>query len=334
MRPLIFANNYSNTSHKFTFEEDRLRKSIKGSLESINLAYTTSVFANYDLVHFITTKDIKKISDVKEAGLPVVINAMYCENDKKGALSELKKTKRILKSKAKKCLNLSDVILVPGTASKEFLEQEGVFRKIEIFPIPINFKRFELSNEFEKDLFYRCFRERKNTKYILCIGDYTDKQEIDHLIELAELCNFIKFYFFGSKSSNVLLNKYKKKAPKNVVFSSLVDDDIFRSALTNATAYLVLDVRKVETIAIYEAMAAKTQVFVYGTENKVESYLKDGVNCYVRFGIFDLSNVIYDFINNKCKSTVSDAYKFVKKFDLKNSGKHLETIYKKLLVNI
>lgn len=331
MKPLIYVKK---DTHKKAYEETRLRKSIKGSLESNDFSYTTSVFGDYDLVHFINAKEINKVSDARRSNLPIVINALYCETEKHTAMTVLKDRKRVLNKNVKKCLNLSDVILVPGIRAKKYLESCGIVARIELFPTPINFDRFILKTNAEKQMFEKYFTERKDTDFVLCVGDYANKLEMMNLLEIAELCYFAKFYFLGANYSSLIANKYIKEAPKNVVFSSLVEDDIYRSTMIKSKILLVLDARKVEAPSLMEAMAAKTQVLIYNNKNlEDDSIFKDGKNCYIRGGIYDLADCIEKYLKHRITGTVENAYECAKNFNLKNSGERLIRIYRYLIEN-
>lgn len=329
MKPLIYARKKSLVE---AYEENRLRKSIKGSLEAVNLKYTTSVFDDYDLVHFINIEDINKVHDAKRGGYPVVISALYCETEKQSAMSHLKERKRTIKGKMKKCLNVADVVLVPGKKAKECLEKEGVSSRIEVFPLPINFKRFSPKFMENNQLFEKYFNAKSDEKFILCVGDYLNKVEMENLVEVAGLCYFVKFYFIGANYSPLLAKKYIRESSNNIVFSSLIPEDIYRSTLFKSQMMLKLDARNIEATHIMEAMAAKKQVIIYNAHAKKDSFLKDGENCYIRDGMYDLANCIEKYLKGKLADTTKVAYEFVhNRFNLESSGERLVRIYRSIL---
>ena len=167
MKPLIYARKQQLVG---AYEENRLRKSIKGSLEAVNIKYTTSVFDDYDLVHFINIEDLNKVHDAKRGGYPVVISALYCETEKQSAMTNLKERKRTVKSHIKKCLNIADVVLVPGKKAQECLEKAGISSRIEVFPLPINFKRFSPEFIHNNHSFEKYFGANKNETFIIPCG--------------------------------------------------------------------------------------------------------------------------------------------------------------------
>ena len=150
--------------------------------------------------------------------------------------------------------------------------------------------------------------------------------------EVAEICYFAKFYFLGANYSPFITKKYIKESSNNIVFSSLIPEDIYRATLMKSKILLKLDARNIEATHVMEAMAAKTQVIIYNGHAKKDSYLKDGENCYIRDGIYDLATCIEKYLKGKLPSTISSAYDFVKaKFNLVESGNRLVKIYRSIL---
>lgn len=327
MKALIYAATYKHRVR----EEERLRKSIRGSLEAVKSEYTYDPFDDFDVAHFLNFPDLKKIKDLKRNNIPVVMSALYCENEKESMMADPHKEKRTLKNQALKCLNEADLVLVPGETNKTFLEKEGVLSKIKVFPSPIKFTRFTMGEKKQTELVNHYFRRRKETPYVLCVGDYLNKKDMDNFIEVAELAPFIKFYFLGANYSLILAGKYIKLVPDNVVLSTFVEDDVYRATLMKAKMLLVVNDFKVDSTIVYEAMSAKTQVVAYLKNMKGDCYLKDGVNSYAKKGINELVDTI-DLLNKgKLKKTTDRAYKEAQEFSLKKSGKKLLSIYRSLL---
>ncbi|MCQ2752655.1 MAG: hypothetical protein MJ206_00110 [Bacilli bacterium] len=331
MKPLIYAKKNSHNDE--AYEENRLRKSIKGALEAVNVPYETSVFADFDLVHFVNDEDLNKVNEVKFAGYPAVVSALYCETEKQSQMVHLTENRQVLKGKYRRCLNAANLVLVPGIHAKEFLEKSGVKSPIKVFPSPVNFKRF--SDETRKKiapLFKAYFEQSNQDPFILCVGDYKNKVEMQNLLEIAELCSFTQFYFIGANYSNVLRRKYITEGPDNIIFSSLIPEQIFRSTLMHSKIFLLLDSRRIETIHVMEAMAAKTQVILFNDKRGKTSYLKDKINCYIARGTYDVATLIEKYLKGRLKPTITKAYQFVKdNYNLETSGKQLVKLYEGLL---
>ncbi|MCQ2795852.1 MAG: glycosyltransferase [Bacilli bacterium] len=327
MKALIYAATHKHRAR----EEECLIKSIKGSLELVKTQYTRDPFDDFDVAHFLNFPDLSKIKDLKRDHIPVVMSALYCENERESMLAEPRKEKRKLKDNARKCLNEADLVLVPSEISKTFLEKEGVLSKIKVFPAPVKLARFKMSEKKQSELVKRYFRKRKEQPYVLCIGDYLNKKDMDNFLEVTELAPFVKFYFLGANYSLILAGKYIKLTPDNVVLSTLVDDDTYRATLMKAKMLLVLNDFKADATNVHEAMAANTQVVAYLKNMKGDCYLKDGVNCYAKKGINELVDTIDLLVKGKLKKTTERAYKEAQEYSLEKTGKRLLNIYRNLL---
>ena len=327
MKALIYAATHKHRVR----EEERLQKSIKGSLETVKVQYTYDPFDDFDVAHFLNFPDLKKIKDLKRAHIPVIMSALYCENERESMLVETHTEKRVLKDKVRKCLNEADLVLVPGEINKTFLEKEGVISKIKVFPSPIKFSRFTMSEKKQSELVRHYFRKRKELPYVLVVGDFLNKKDMDNFLEVSELAPFVKFYLLGANYSLILAGKYIKLTPDNVVLSTFVDDDIYRATLMKAKMLLVVNDFKVDSTVVHEAMAAKTQVVAYLKNMKGDCYLKDGVNCYAKKGINELVDTIDLLVKGKLKKTTEKAYQQVVDYSLEKSGKRLLNIYRTLL---
>ena len=156
------------------FEGARMRKTIKGALEIVDSKYTSNVYDDYDVAHFMSPDDENKLNIAIERGVPIVISALFGEADPSTRFLNYKSKdgKRIttIKPKALRMLNKADLVLVPCKSGKEFLVENGVTTKIEVCVPGINLSRFNFSREDEKELFYRYFREDKNKKLVFALG--------------------------------------------------------------------------------------------------------------------------------------------------------------------
>ena len=163
------------------FEGARMRKTIKGALEVIDLKYTSNLYDEYDVAHFMSPDDESKLAIALEKKVPIVVSALFGEDDPATRfLNHKNKNGEVvvsLKPKALRLLNKASLVLVPCESAKEFLIRNGVNRPIETIVPGVNLARFNFSREDEKELFYRYFREDKNKKLVLAMGEYTNNME-------------------------------------------------------------------------------------------------------------------------------------------------------------
>ena len=322
MKPLLYFNKRQNLKN---LEERSLVLSIEKCLKIEDVEYSKNEFLDYDFVHFIGLSKIKNIEETKEAKLPTLISVFYCENNSKSATVTYHNDLMRLKGKAKKALKNVDLITVPGEEAKNYLLKKKITTPIMVWSQPIDIGSFNNKNSIIDKAFFRYFTEREDAKYVLSIGDYDNSVEMKNLLDIASLCKDVKFYFFGANYHRGS-SKYIKEAKGNIVFSDLVEPDIYRSALINAQILLVLDPNKVEATNVLEAMAAKTQIISF-IKNKNLSFLVDGENCYFVQGSFNAAHKITDYLAGQLKSTTINAYKYVNQFSLEKSAKTLKGIY-------
>ena len=58
-----------------------MRKTIKGALEIVDSKYTSNLYDDYDVAHFMSPDDESKMNIVLERNVPVVISALFGEDD-------------------------------------------------------------------------------------------------------------------------------------------------------------------------------------------------------------------------------------------------------------
>ena len=180
---------FQPSSKHDNFEGARMRKTIKGALEVIGGSYTSNLYDDYDVAHFMSPDDENKLNIVLERKVPVIVSALFGEDDPATRfLINKNKDGRItvaLKNKALKMLNKATLVLVPSESAKELLIASGVNRPIEIVVPGVNLARFNFSREDEKELFYRYFREDKNKKLVLAVGEYSNNMDGIHCLIIA-----------------------------------------------------------------------------------------------------------------------------------------------------
>lgn len=311
------------------FEGKRLRKTIKGSLEMVNVPYTRNLVENYDILHVLSAGDELKINDAIQTNHKVVFSALITETDIVTRLYELKNNCLVMSPRYLRTLNKVDVILVCDECSKELLITSGVKTKIVCVPLGINTSRFEMTSELESDLFYNYFQLDKRTKYIVSIGSFEDKDEFSKLIEIAKLCPNYRFFYFGKGKTKKSLPK-SKKIPKNLEFHLLLNQDIYCSMMRNALAYLSFDNRRRSPLTLFDAAASKTQIISLKPNNYNEEILTKlkAVCCNTSY---EVSKTIDAINNGEYINNVEQVYKVARANSLKKLGTKLIEIYNNLL---
>ena len=319
------------------FEGARLRKIIKGSLEMINVEYTTSIVDSFDVMHLLSTEDDNKANDANENNIPLVISALYCEDDPLANYLEYKKSKNgtrtiSLKSKGLKFLNKANLVLTPTEESRNILINNGVTADIQVTLPGVNVSRFDFSRTDEKDIFYRYFGENRSKKLVVAMGEYDNNMEgISAFINAAKKCPDVLFYYFGRESVPGILKSFKIRSlidssPKNVKFKGIISDDVYRSALMNADVFMFPGYKKTGVVALMDAMAAKCQLIVR-KQAVFDGLLEDGKTAYLAEFSETLTSLTKDFFDGKLKDTTEKAYQEVLKNSLMNHGEKLKWFY-------
>lgn len=320
---------------KDNFESARLNKSIKGALELADISHTNNPLDNYDVAHLISSKEESLLLDADEKNIPIIVSVLMCENDPGAAFLDFKYKDGVITNtlfpKDVKFLNRVSHILVPCESARTLLISSGVKNKISVIPPGINFSTFDFEKEEEKDLFYRYFREERNKKLVIAVGEYDSLEGINAFIEAGKKCPSAVFYFFGHSQSKIKTNgKIKgliKKAPKNVKFNQMIPFDIYRSALLNAEIFMLPGYKKAGFVSLLEAMAAKCQLIVR-EQALFPDFLVDGENAYIAQFSETIVSLTKDFLEGKLHSTALSAYEKAKKASLTEIGERLNLVYK------
>ena len=281
------------------FEGARLRKIIKGSLEMINVEYTTSIVDSFDVEYKKNKDGTRTIS---------------------------------LKSKGLKFLNKANLVLTPTEESRNILINNGVTADIQVTLPGVNASRFDFSRTDEKDIFYRYFGENRSKKLVVAMGEYDNNMEgISAFINAAKKCPDVLFYYFGRESIPGILQSFKIRSlidssPKNVKFKGIISDDVYRSALMNADVFMFPGYKKTGVVALMDAMAAKCQLIVR-KQAVFDGLLEDGKTAYLAEFSETLTSLTKDYFDGKLKDTTEKAYQEVLKNSLLNHGEKLKWFY-------
>ena len=321
------------------FEGSRMRKTIKGALEILNIPYTDSLVDYYDVAHLISPEQDGELNDITDSGAPVVVSALYTEDDPVASYLVMdKKTKKsVLAPKALKFLNKADLVLVPCEQAKQFLADSGVTSPIEICHTGVNMSRFDFSKQEEKEIFYRYYREDKNKKLVIAVGEYKGKMEgLSSFIGAARKSPKAVFYYIGKTTTsmklNLKLNRIFNSAPKNVKFVDVPPDDIYRSALLNADVFMIPGYKVAGVTSIAEAMAAKTQI-IARKSTVFDGILQDGETAHLAEFSETLASLTRDYLDGKIKPTTTSAYQHISKHTLNMFGDELKKYYQIAIQN-
>lgn len=334
MKVLVYFTPNKNTDN---FEGVRLRKSIKGALEIADVHYTTYIGDEYDVAHFISPRDESKINEVVANNIPVVISALYCESDPAASWLDYKASKDgkreiILSLKNVKILNKATLVLVPSEGAKELLINSGVTSDIEIISPGVNLSRFDFTRIDEKEIFFRYYSEEKNRKLVVVLGDYNYMEGISSIIKMASKRKKELFYYFGPSINgcSFKIKRMIKKSPSNIKFKTIPNDDIYRSALINASIFIYPGYKTIGYVSALEAMASKCQL-VIRSQPLFKNLIMDGVNGYVVNYSETLTSIACDCLDGKITNMAEIAHKDVREHSLEKVSEKLKWFYQQAI---
>jgi hypothetical protein len=332
MKSLIY---FKPSSSSAAFEGVRLRKNLKGALELSSVPWVDSIYASPEIVHLISPDDENLVKSYKDEGAKIVVSAFYSENDPDARFLEKNSEGGFgLRKIAFKLLSESDLVLVPNVYCEDFVRAQGLKCRMEVLSAGVNLARFEGADPDEKNIFYHYFRIPLGTPYALSIGDFDDPDVKKSIEQIAFLVPGLKFYFLGvgkrGRYRSEAIAKMNKTTPSNLIYSDLVEDDVYRSAIINAKACILFDGSHPDNISALEAMAARIQIFALGKVT-FPDLVVDKSNAYSFLEASELAKSLQSYCLGKLKSTIIEGYKTAQANSLIITGEKLKAYYESLL---
>ena len=325
--------HYQIASSRDVFEGSRLRKTLKGECECAGIEWVDSIYQKTDIAHFLSPRDDSFLLDTAWYQIPVVVSAFYAENDPCASFLDSKHPKEMkITTRSLHFLNKADLVLVPNEEMKELCLKQGVTTRVEVHEPSVSLVRFK-NAAAEEDIFPRYFSIRPNQKIVVSTGDYGDRYILNKLTDLAYCCPELDFYFFGSTrqvNSRLTIARLSRKSPSNLHFESLIQDDVFRSALSRADAYLVLDAVHPDCSSTLDAFASKTQVVALH-KNPYNPFLVDGETAFVFEDIAGICQYLRSLYSKEAKSTIISEYAVAESHSLQVGAERLQKLYDSVL---
>ena len=322
---------HKKTSGIDAFEGARLRKTLKGACELVDVSWVDTPQDGVDVAHFLSPEDLPALRAQKEAGVATVVSAFYCEDEPASAFLEPEGPLK-LKKKGLALLNEADLVLVPDKTTLDLAKQCGVTTPIEILEPAVRMNRFS-KTAAESKIFPRYFGIKPDVKTVVATGSYNDKKTINLVKKVAKAAPNLQFYFFGAKKSYDRFDFAKKLCklhrPKNLHFKDIVQDDVYRSALMNSIAYISNDSFRPDPIAPIEAFASRTQVVALSSPYP-NPILVEGESCFFFPSPEAIANYLTSLNYGTAKSTIESAYAIAKAHNLISYGHKLKDYYEAL----
>ena len=321
---------FEPSENKDNFEGARLRKSIKGALELVDVPYSRNIIDDYDLIHFISIKDEQKINDAIENHIPTVISVFMCENDVTARITTVRNGDVILSPKAIRVLNKVNRVFVPNETGKSLLLKHGITTPISIVTPGVNLSRFAITNPVEDEIFFNYYQLEKDTKFIVSIGTYDDKECLKALKEVAKKCPKHKFFFFGVGQNAKKVYK-AKNVPNNLKLALLMNDEVYCSMMKQASIYLSFDNSKHSPITLLDAASSKTQIVALKPLSYNEEILRE-TRAYTCEDIDEVVKTINGLMDGSLSYKIDEAYEFAKENSISRLGEKLKEEYEDILM--
>lgn len=329
MKPLIISENDRKGKG---FEKNRLRKNIKGALELNEQNYSVSFYdETYQVAHFIDLEDYKKYRNENTKKIKKIISLFYLEEDVNGQVYERKIGGKHQVSKANiELINEFDTVFVPSKEAKNYLLQQGVLPRIKIVSPGVNLSKFSLENSYIRLICYRYLQLSEEMPFCISVFDYRDDDVFMRLRQIAELYPKVKFVgIYHCDKISRLATKIIKKAPQNLIFTTLLEEDIYLSLIYSAKMFLLLGSEKGCVLESYEAMAGNTQIMALNSA-VFNDIVIDKETGYVYNDFASLKEGVELFLNNKLPSTITKAKEVAINNSLKVVGEKLIKIYQEI----
>ncbi len=328
MRALIYFQPKSRDTHNF--EGKRVVKNLWEACRMTGVDFTTDPLEEYDVAHFVSTKAYKYIRNAQLRHIPIIISALMSENDPDARLLTRSGERWGIAPHDLAVLAMTTLIIVPTTSGKAILTHLGVTTPIEVLSEGVIKGRFDSEHELERGLFPRYFGYNPQRKLVLANGRYSAECGLPDYINIARAFPDVDFYYFGPRPSSLwFLRKEVRAAPSNVHIHKTVHEDVYRSALLNAAAFMLPGYRPAGTVSVLDPMMAHCQI-IARQESVYPDLITDKKTGFLCASNYELEKTLRHYLSGDLAPTTSAAYEKALEFDLEKVALRLKDIYESL----
>ncbi len=330
MRVLIYFRPQSRDTHNY--EGMRVVKNLYEAARLSGVNFTTDPLEAYDVAHFVSTKAEKYIKNALLRKVPVIISALMSENDPDARLLSKKDGKWDISSRDWSILQSATLVIVPTASGKTILTHLGVTTPIEVLSEGIIKARYNHEHEIEKGIFPRYFGYNPSRPLVIAHGRYSKESGLPDYIAIARQFPQVDFYYFGPQPNRWSFWYFKKEyrhAPANVHLKKTVHEDVYRSALLNAKAFMLPSYYAAGTVSVLDPMLARVQI-IARAEAVYPDFLTNNQTGYVANSNYELEKTLEKYLSGQWPGTVETAYKKALALDLEKIAPRLKDIYESL----
>jgi 1,2-diacylglycerol-3-alpha-glucose alpha-1,2-glucosyltransferase len=310
----------------------RVVKNLYEAARLAGVSFTTDPLEEYDVAHFVSTKAEKYIKNALLRRVPVIISALMSENDPEARLLSKKDGKWDMAFRDLSILQSATLVIVPTTSGKTILTHLGVTTPIEVLSEGIIKGRYNHEHEIEKGIFPRYFGYNPARPLIIAHGRYSKESGLPDYIAIARKFPQADFYYFGPQPTRWSFWYFKKEyrqAPPNVHLKKTVHEDVYRSALLNAKAFMLPSYYTAGTVSVLDPMLARVQI-IARDEAVYPDFLTNKKTGYVASSNYELEKTLEQYLSGQLPGTVEAAYKKALELDLEKIAPRLKDIYESL----
>lgn len=326
MRVLLYIKNKKHKEH--LDEKMRVYRNYITCAKLNGINYVTNLRHSFDIAHFLSLDDKKEILKVIKMKKKVIVS---CFNS-------IKETNLILNNgvflkEVVNLLNKVDVVLVPTIASKLFLKNNGVITSVEILTQGINSERFNNMDDVEKNAFIEYAGIMEKSKIILGMCNYSKVDDVNFYYQMSVRFPNYQFYLIGTKMSKFVIpygaKEMLKMKPKNLHYKYILDEDLYKSAMINTSAFLLPPECSTVEETILEAMILKKQIIGF------KNILLDDIILNNRLALLgrtieEVGDIFEGYQNQTIDSTVDQAYSYALKQNYETIADFLKKTYEML----
>jgi 1,2-diacylglycerol-3-alpha-glucose alpha-1,2-glucosyltransferase len=305
------------------------------ALTEAKIPFTTNEKDDYDLVviNTIDPSAFRMARKARRQGKKVIVYGHSTKEDFMNSFMLSNQIAPFFKIHLKRIYKMGDLVITPTPYSKKLLDTYGLNREVVALSNGVDLARFNADNKEKIQMFREYFKLKPDQKVVMTVGLFLARKGLHDLIEIAKDRPEYTFIWFGHTPKAVLSRKIKKaikNKPDNVIMPGYIAGDIIEGAFANADVFFFPTYEETEGIVVLEALASKCPLLIRDIPI-YEEWLTHGVNCHKGKTNEEFKALLDDIITKKAADTREAGYKVAAERDIKEIGKKLGEIYRRVL---
>jgi glycosyltransferase involved in cell wall biosynthesis len=313
---------------------DRAGVLLRYALESAGIEYTYDFHEAFDLVHLLSLNQYKAFQNVPTKALinkkaPVVVSLFNDFNDFKDELSESDEDFQNQVLKAFKPIK-ANLILCNWNAQMLILKHLNIFKTVNLVNIGARSYDQDTYSETEKKAFRKYYGVGEKAKIIIGYGEYSYDKGLDTMEALSRIMPEYEFFYFGGKTGIFSNPKHYEKNNDipNLHYEAHVPEELYHSAIMNATAAFVPFKYHVDSVYLLELMKAGVPIVSSPNPFLYDMLVKDKTALLGE----SVEEYFHLLKNIKKVNCAEGAKEFAAQFTPETYGKRLKEVYSRLII--